>query len=100
MQVRVTITLSIVPQNKHFEQMRSAAGCLTDDPSSVRVSYPLASPKQVRAEFTVPNARQHDVVDRIGRQFWQVEDYQDSWIGFSRPVRRARRTKRVQRTPR
>src|SRR2546422_186631 len=82
MEVSVTIRLSVVPQHKHEEQMRSAARSLTNDPRSVRVNCPAASSKQICARFTVPDARQADVVDRIGRQFWQVQDYQDSSIGF------------------
>src|SRR5438445_268616 len=92
MQVFVTIDLSITPQQRHVEQMRSAARSLTDDLDSVQVTCPSDSPKQIKARFTVPDARQVDVVDWIGRAFWQVEDYQDSSIGFSRSVRRTRRT--------
>ncbi len=84
MEVSVTIDLSVVPQGKHVEQMRSAAGSLTDDSASVQVTRPRTSPRQICARFTVPDARQGDVVGRIGRQFWQVEDYQYSRIGFSR----------------
>jgi hypothetical protein len=84
MGVSVTIQLSLVPQHRHLGQMRSAALCLTDKPSSVQVTCPPATPKAVCARFTVPDARQADVVDHIARQFWQVEDYQDCSIGFSR----------------
>jgi len=90
MDVSVTIDLSVPPQEEHVAAMRQAARSLTDDPSSVRVSCPTTSPRQVCAHFTVPDARQEDVVDRIGRRFWQVDDYQDSSIGFSR-----RRTRRI-----
>lgn len=85
MNVSVSIDLSVPPQEKHVAAMRHAAGSLTDDPSSVRVIWL----KQICAHFTVPDARQEDVVDRIGRRFWQVENYCDSSIGFSRkPTRR------------
>jgi hypothetical protein len=93
MEVSVTIDLSVEPEERHVTQMRSAASSLTDDPMSIRVSCPPTSPKQIRAEFSVPDARQEDVVDRIGRQFWQVENYNDSTIGFSRAARRIRRTR-------
>jgi hypothetical protein len=93
MEVSVTIHLSVLPQHKHEEQMRSAAISLTDEPSSVQVTCPPSSPKQICARFTVPDARQEDVVDRIGRRFWQVEDYEDSSIGFSRSGWRTRRTR-------
>jgi len=93
MEVSVTIDLSVVPGEKHVAQMRSAADALTDDPKSVQVNCPKPSPKQLCAQFSVPDARQEDVVDRIGRQFWQVENYNDSRIGFSRRAVRTRRTK-------
>ena len=92
MDVRVTIDLSVAAQEKHFEQMRSAASYLTDDRSSVKVSYASDDRKKLEATFTVPTARQADVVDLIGREFWCVEDYQDSSISFPRPVKPARRT--------
>jgi len=94
MDVRVTIDLSVAAQEKHFEQMRAAAFYLTADKSSVRVSHPSDDPKRLVAAFTVPTARQIDVVDRIGRQFWYVEDYRDSSISFLRAVKRPRRTRR------
>jgi hypothetical protein len=84
----------VEPQEKHLAQMRSAADTVTDDASSVQVTRPSASPKEIRAQFTVPDAREGDVVGRIGRQFWNVENYNDSRIGFSRPLKRNRRTSR------
>jgi hypothetical protein len=92
MQVSVTVDLSVAPQERHLEQMRSAARSLTDDPASVQVSFASTSPKQVCARFTVPDARQGDVVSQIGRRFWDIENYNDSGIGFSRPARGKRRT--------
>jgi hypothetical protein len=42
----------------------------------------------VAASFSVPKARQADVVDGIARQFWHmIEDCSDSSIGFA-PERR------------
>ena len=93
MEVSVTIRLSVLPQDKHVEQMRSAAISLTDEPNSVQVTCPPPPPMQICARFTVPDARQEEVVDRIGRRFWQVEDYLDTSIGFSRARRRTRRTR-------
>src|SRR5436309_5714386 len=93
MEVSVTIDLSVAPEKKHVAQMRSAAVSLTDDPDSIQVSCPPASPKQICAQFSVADARQADVVDRIGRRFWQVENYNDCRIGFSRRARRGRRTR-------
>lgn len=93
MEVSVTIRLSVPPQDKHMEQMQSAALSLTDVLASVQVTCSPSSPKEVTACFTVPDARQEDVVDRIGRGFWQVEDYSDCSIGFYRPRRGSRRTR-------
>ena len=81
--VSVTLDLSVGPQDKHMEQMKAAALALTNDSSSVRVICPRESPKRICAAFTMPDARQADVVDRIGRQFRQVDNYNDSSIGCS-----------------
>ena len=94
----VTIDLSVAPQPKHIAQMKSAAQALTDDLRSVRITCPPETPKRICAGFSVPDARQADVVDRIGREFWLVENYNDSSIGFgptgrvARPKRRTRRS--------
>ena len=90
----VTIDLSMEPQPKHIAQMKSAARALTDDLRSVQVTCPSDTPKRICARFSVPDARQADVVDRIGRQFWQVENYNDSRIGFGPTARAKRRTRR------
>ena len=90
MEVSVTIDLSVSPQEKHVAAMQCAAQSLTDDLRSVRVTCPPTWPKKISAHFSVPNARQEDVVDQIGRRFWQVEDYQNSSIGFSRRQNRRR----------
>jgi hypothetical protein len=87
MNVSVTLRLSVLPQDKHVEQMGWAALSLTHEPNSVQVICPAPPPIQIRARFTVPDARQEDVVDRVGRRFWQVADYLDSSIGFSRSRR-------------
>jgi len=82
MKVSVTIDLSVPAVKKHWRQMELAAAVLTDSRSSVQVSQPAGNRKRLIARFTVPKARQADIVDRIGRQFWNVEDYCDSTIGF------------------
>src|SRR3954462_14584470 len=93
MEISVTIDLAVVPEKRHVAQMRSAAISLTDDPKSVQVSCPPSSPKQICARFSVPDARQDEVVDRIGRRFWDVENYNHSRIGFSRRAGRNRKTR-------
>ena len=69
--------------------MRQAAEALTNAKSSFQVSQPAGDPKRLTARFTVPEARQADIVDHIGRKFWDyIEDYADSSIGFSSGARR------------
>ena len=91
----VTIDLSVVPEPKHVAQIEAAARALTSDLSSVQVTYPPEAPKRIRARFSVPDARQLDIVERIGRGFWQVENYNALSIGFGPCSRRKRRTNRT-----
>ncbi len=91
MNVSVKIDLSVPAAEKHWRQMQRAAEYLTDSKSSVQVSQPVGNPKGLAVSFTVPRARQGDIVDAIGRAFWNVEDYRDSAIGFSSEPRRTRR---------
>ena len=94
----VTIKFTVPAGEKHLAQMRKAAGFLTDSQSSVEVLQPADDPKKLTARFSVPEAREADIVDEIGRGFWNyIEDYSDSSIGFSSKQRRhsanRRRTK-------
>ena len=92
MTASVTITLTVPAVEKHWQQMRHAAHALTDVQSSIEVSQSAENPKRLTARFSVPDARQEDVVDRIGREFWRwMEDYSDSSIGFGPRKRRTRR---------
>ena len=76
MKVTVTIDLTIPALKKHWEQMRGAARFLNHAKTSVRVSQPPGNPKRLVVSFSVPKARQADVVDGIAHQFrhW-MEDY-------------------------
>src|SRR5689334_16566887 len=94
MQVCVEVHLSVRPTTEHREQARLAAGYLTDDDASVRISFPLKTPKRVLAEFTIPKARQMDVVDGIAKTFWDVKDYGTCTIWFPKPEKKKRRTGR------
>src|SRR5258708_7058107 len=99
MTASVTIKFTVPAAEKHLGQMQKAAGLLTDSQSSVEVFQPADDPKKLTARFSVPEAREADIVDEIGRGFWDfVEDYSDSSIGFSSKQRRRsakrRRTKR------
>ncbi len=96
MNVSVNIVLGVPALEKHRRQMRQVARMLTNAASSVRVFQFAEEPRWLGVSFTIPNARQVGVVDRIGRAFWMIEDYQDMSIGFG-PERR--RTKRSRKPP-
>lgn len=75
--------------------MRCAAQALTDDESSIQISGSPDEPKRLTARFSVPDARQADVVDGIGREFWRwIEDYSDTAMGFGPRKRRTTRAHR------
>jgi hypothetical protein len=80
--VRVTVHLTVPAQAKHRQQMRRAAAYLSPVKSSIRVSQPARNPKQLTACFKIPKARQVEVVDHIGRQFGNVENYSTQTIAF------------------
>jgi hypothetical protein len=92
MNVSVTIKLTVSAVAKHLQQVREAAEGLTDSRGSVEVVQLLDDPTSLKARFTVPDARQEDVVDRIARRFWNVEDYSTSTIGFGPRRRRSKRS--------
>lgn len=95
MKVTVTIDLTVPALEKHWQQMRRAAVVVTDAADSVEVSQPAGNPKRLSVSFSVPTARQADVVDGIARQFWySMEDYSDSSVGFEAEPRRPRRLRR------
>ena len=80
MNLSVTIELTVPAVEKHWRQMERIAEVLTDSKGSVLVTQPAGNPKRLAVRFTVPRARQEDIVDRIGREFWSIEDYCDSTI--------------------
>lgn len=80
MKVSVYVTLSVEPTEKHQDAMRISASTRTDDKASVSVSTATDNSKTLVAEFTVPKARQMDVVDRIVQAF---EDFVPDSIDFS-----------------
>jgi len=91
MNVSVTVDLTVPANKKHWRQMQQTAEILTDSRGSVQVSQPADNPKSLNVRFTVPKARQEDIVDRIARQFWNVEDYADTTMAFSSERRRPKR---------
>ena len=80
MKVRVYVTLSVEPTKKHQDDMRFSASTRTDDKASVSIYTAPVDSKTLVAEFTVPKARQMDVVDRIVQAF---EDFVSDAIDFS-----------------
>lgn len=82
MNVKVTVQLSQLPTNEDREQMYEAAESLTNDTRSIAIIQPSKTSPILIAEFTIPTARQIDVVDIIGRAFWNVHHYSDSMISF------------------
>ena len=91
MDVRVQIDLSIPASEKHTACMHSAANLLTSDRDSVQVSIPPDNPKAVLAAFTIPKAREMDVVDKIMRECAMVmEDYEDQTVWFPKKPRKKR----------
>ena len=89
MDVQVQVDISVAPEEKHLAEMRSAANSLTDDRHSVRVSVPSDKPKSMIAAFTIPKAREVDVVDKIMRRFALfMQDYQNQTAWFPKKPRK------------
>jgi hypothetical protein len=95
MKVTVTIDLTVPALKKHWRQMRGAAEALTDAKDSVQVFQPAGEPMRLAVSFSVPKARQADVVDHIARQFWcWIEEYGTVTIAFESAPRRTRRSRK------
>jgi hypothetical protein len=62
-----------------------------DSRGSVVVAPVAGDPMGLKVQFTVPYARQEDVVDRIARRLWNVEDYSTLSISFGPRRRRPKR---------
>ena len=83
MMVRSEIELGVPATELHVAIAREAAESLTCDKQPVVVEIPKEYPKVVVTSFSVPQARQMDVVDRIAkRMVLDMEDYQDQCICF------------------
>jgi repressor LexA len=82
MYVQVTVEIGVIPTAVHHQEMRSAARSLTNDKNSVHVAALKDGEMEITAVFTINTARQMDVVDKIGRRFWNVEGYQGCSINF------------------
>ena len=96
MDVRVQIDLSVSPADKHIEELRSSARYLSNDRESVHVSVHPDKPESMLAAFTIPRAREMDVVDKIMRECaMSMEDYQDQTVWFPKKPRK-RKSRRVQ----
>ncbi len=82
MYVQVEIKLDVTPTSVHQQSMRNAALSVTNDRNSVCVVTPEGRDDVIIAEFTVPKARQMDVVDNIAKPFRLTINYQDLTIRF------------------
>jgi DNA-binding MarR family transcriptional regulator len=83
MNVKVQIELSTSATQIDQDEMREAAGYCTDDERNIVVYIPEGNPKTIVAEFTIPKARQMDVVDGIYRRFSRtLRHYGQSSISF------------------
>jgi hypothetical protein len=94
MKVCAEVELTVLGAAKHLRVMKSAAESMTDDQTSVRAWLDEEEPKPVFAEFTMPWARQMDVVDKIMHEFaLYMEDYstQSLWFPHAPRKRRSRR---------
>jgi len=89
MKVEVTVILTRKALKKHKTKMYDAAEWLTNDESSIDICGYPKKPQQLLAKFTVPDAQQIDVVDRIGKEFsYRLDDYSTSTIAFPRKKKR------------
>lgn len=85
------IELTTPSAAKHLREMKSAAERMSDDLSSVRGWVEKEKPKSVFAEFTMPRARQRDIVDRTMHEFaLYMEDYNTQSVWFPQPPRKGR----------
>lgn len=71
--------------------MRSVANYLSNDKVSVQISESPGDARYLIARFTIPTARQVDVVDSIGRSFHEVDNVSNLSIHFPRKRRRSPR---------
>ena len=95
MMVRSEIELGVPATELHVAIAREAAESLTCDKQSVVVETAKEYPKFVVTSFSVPQARQMDVVDRIAkRMVLDMEDYQDQCICFPKSEAEKRRDQR------
>lgn len=95
MRVRAEVELTAPGATKHLREMKSAAERMTDDRCSVRSWVDQEKPTSVFAEFTMPKARQMDVVDRIMHEFaLYMEDYNTQSVWFPHPPRKRRSSRK------
>ena len=87
MKACVQVYLTKEPVERHKEAMRFAADMMTDDRDSVSVSV-FEGEAALIAEFTMPKAREMDVVEKIGRAFaMDMHDYDTQKVSFPMQVR-------------
>lgn len=70
MKVMMRVAMDVEPKERHIEDMRSCANCLTDDKASVSISKDQNDLYWTHVvEFTMPQARQVDVEPQIVQVF-------------------------------
>lgn len=83
MSVCVQVDLTVPARQTHLHEMASAARSMTDDQRSIRVSTISEDPKSMLAGFTMPKARQVDLVDKIMHEFALfMENYSTQSVWF------------------
>lgn len=83
MNVKVEIELCTPVKEKDRNEMYGVAEFFTKDYDSIYIYQAKGIKHNLVAEFTINNARQIDVVDRIGKEFsYHIENYSQSIISF------------------
>ena len=96
MKVIVYIELGVACGARHLKEMRDAAERFADKADEITVAVDPEDNKVAIAEFTMPKARQADVVDRIMRRFAQdMPDYETQSICFPRSAAEDRKAQKA-----
>lgn len=96
MKVIVYIELSVAVGKRHLSEMQAAAQRFADNKDSLVVSVDPDDNNVAIAEFTMPKARQMDVVDRIMRRFAQnMPDYETQSVGFPKSAAEERKAQKA-----
>jgi len=90
------VDLSVLPEDKHFESMRFCAERITDNKTPIEIVRQERRPKTFIAKFSMPKARQMDVVDDITQVFADfVADSINFGVDFPRSAAEERKAKKA-----